>query len=130
MSQFREERPKSRHPNLDDRGYEILSPKPVAIPAGLLKTPSLMDNIRAMVRSEHLRQAAEDSGFESFEDSDDFEVGDDYDPNSPYEGNFDTLLEAPQMPQGAVSATEAPSTAGAETASGAASKASQEAVDD
>lgn len=64
---------------------EILSAIPIAPPVGYVQQPSLAERIRSMVRSEHLRAAAEGAGFETFEESEDFEVGEDYDPKSPYE---------------------------------------------
>lgn len=76
---------------LDDRGRELLDPRPLAPPVGYQKQPSMIEHIRAMVRSEALRQAAEAHGAESFEDADDFDVGDDYDPTSPYEGEFEPI---------------------------------------
>lgn len=74
---------------LSDKGRELPDPTPMAPPLGYKPRPSLAEQIRAMVRSEHLKQAAEAAGAESFEDADDFEVGEDYDPTSPYENDFD-----------------------------------------
>lgn len=76
---------------LDDRGRELLDPRPVAPPVGYKRQPSMVEHIRNMVRSEMLRSAAENAGMESFEDADDFVVGDDYDPASPYEGDFEPV---------------------------------------
>lgn len=70
--------------------YEVPNPTPVAPPVGYKRQPSLTEQIRAMVRSEALRQAAEAEGVETFEEADDFEV-DDYDPTSPYEEVFDPV---------------------------------------
>jgi len=77
--------------DLDKHGHEIPDPTPMAPPVGFMERPSMVDIIRNMVRSEALRQAAEQSGSETFEDADDFEVGDDYDPSSPYEDQFDPV---------------------------------------
>lgn len=74
---------------LDEHGRELPDPTPIAPPVGFRRQPSLAEQIRAMVRSERLRQEAEAQGFETFEEADDFEVGDDYDPTSPYEEVFD-----------------------------------------
>lgn len=63
----------------------IPDPTPIAPPLGYIKQPSITERIRDMVRSEHLRAAAEAAGAETFEEANDFDVGDDYDPNSPYE---------------------------------------------
>lgn len=62
---------------------------PIAPPLGYIKQPSITERIRDMVRSEHLRLAAESAGAETFEEANDFDVGDDYDPSSPYEEVFD-----------------------------------------
>lgn len=74
---------------LNEHGHELLNPTPQAPPLGYKKQPSLSDQIRDMVRSEHLRQAAASAGMETFEEADDFDVDDDYDPTSPYEVDFD-----------------------------------------
>jgi len=72
-------------------GREKPDPTPMEPPIGFNRQPSLAEQIRTMVRSEALRQAAEKAGAESFEEADDFEVGDDYDPSSPYEQDFDQV---------------------------------------
>lgn len=75
---------------LDKRGREIPDPLPMAPPIGYKRSPSLAEQIRAMVVSEKLRQEALESGFETFEESDDFEIEDDpADPRTPYEAVFD-----------------------------------------
>lgn len=76
---------------LDDNGHEIPDPVPMAPPIGYQKQPSMMDNIRAMIRSEHLRQAAERMGAETFDEADDLDMpeADDYEPASPYEQSFE-----------------------------------------
>lgn len=73
-----------RHVN----GREVLDATPIEPPIGFKRQKSLAEQIREMVRSENLRQLAEASGHESFEDADDFDV-EDMDPSSPYEGDFD-----------------------------------------
>jgi len=60
-------------------------------PIGFVRAPSLAEQIRTMVRSEQLAQAATALGAETFADADDFDVNDDYDPSSPYEEQFDPL---------------------------------------
>lgn len=76
-------------PALNMDGGEVLDGTPVAPPVGYKKQPSMMENIRNMIRSEQLRQAAAAQGFETPEEADDFDIGDDFDPTSPYEHNFD-----------------------------------------
>lgn len=74
---------------LDELGRELPDPTPLEPPLNYIKTPSLSEQIREMVRSEKLRMEAEAMGFESFEDADDLEMDEDPDPGSPYEINFD-----------------------------------------
>lgn len=76
--------------------YETPDPTPMALPVNYSHPPTLRDQIRQMVRSERLAQAARDCGAETFEEADDFDVGDDLDPKSPYEEVFDPA-EAPQV---------------------------------
>lgn len=66
-------------------GDELPSDVPVAPPVGYRREPSMVEHIRAMVRSEHLRIAAEQAGLESFEEADDFDVPDEDEPLSAYE---------------------------------------------
>jgi len=66
------------------KGEEVPDPNPVPWPNHLKAGPSLTDLIKQMVRTEiSQRAAAED--FETFEESDDFDVDEDPDPLSPYE---------------------------------------------
>lgn len=71
---------------LDEKGWEIPDQTPVAIPVRIQRYER--DHIREIIRQELSRQA-EDDGFETWEDADDFDVGDDFDPYSPYEEEFD-----------------------------------------
>lgn len=57
----------------DEKGREIPDPKPLEMPFGLNKPESIEDMIRRFVRQEASR-AAQNSGMESFEEADDFEV--------------------------------------------------------
>lgn len=59
----------------DEKGREIPDPTPVAMPAGMSKPESMQDMIRRFVRLEASRMA-ENSGYESFEEADDFEPDD------------------------------------------------------
>lgn len=74
-------------------GSEKLDRTPIAPPIGYQRQVPLHLQIREMVRSEALRQAAEAAGAETFEEADDFEVDDDYDPTTPYENDFDPPLK-------------------------------------
>lgn len=78
--------------------YEYPDPTPMAPPIGYVKQPSLHDQIRAMIRTEKVRQMVMEAGYETPEEADDFEVGDDYDPSTPYEAYFDPPLVAPTPP--------------------------------
>lgn len=78
---------------IDKLGRLMPDPTPIEPPIGYKPAPSLFEQIREMVRSETLRQAAEDAGAETFEEADDFEVGDDWDPRSPYENEWDTPMD-------------------------------------
>lgn len=73
---------------LDELGREILDSTPMAPPVGYVRQPSLTEQIRAMVRAESLRHAAMEQGFETFEESNDFDV-DDAEPSSVYERDID-----------------------------------------
>lgn len=83
---------------LNERGHEVLDSTPMALPVGARRPESIQSQIRRMIRSEHLAQAAAASGRETFEEADDFNVGDDYDPKSPYEMDFDPDLPPPSQP--------------------------------
>lgn len=72
-------------------GREIVDPVPIAPPVGWFKQPSMFDQLRDMVRSEHLRMYAASQGQESFEEAQDFEVEDDIFPSSQYENDFEPL---------------------------------------
>lgn len=75
-------------------GREYPDPTPVAPPIGFVRQPTLAETMRQMVRSEALKRAARESGMETFEEADDFEIGDDYDPKSPYEEVFEPQINA------------------------------------
>lgn len=78
--------------NLDLDGNEILDPTPMEPPIGWKKTPHVYDMLRAMVQNEISRKAQE-QGFETFEESDDFE-DDEYDPtdHSPHLNDGDPSI--------------------------------------
>lgn len=99
-------RRRSRQYDLEDyierqkkRGYlgalQHVDPTPMAPPVGYQKSVPLHLQIREMVRSEALRQAAESNDLETFEEADDFDIMDDdvpFDPKSPYENDFDPAI--------------------------------------
>lgn len=74
-------------------GKEKVSPVPMAPPIGWFKQPSMFDQVRDMVRSEHLRMYAEAQGAETFDEASDFSVDDDIFPASQYEDEFEPLAD-------------------------------------
>ena len=85
------ERAVRRFDRLDPSGGEVLDPRPMEIPAGFRKPESLAETVQRLTRGAIARHAAE-QGFESFEESEDFDVDDDFDPSTPYEAEFDPVL--------------------------------------
>lgn len=75
----------------DELGREVLDGTPMAPPVGYKRQPSMVEHIRALVRSEQLAAAVAAQGFETFEEADDFDIMDDNDPmpSSPHENEFD-----------------------------------------
>lgn len=101
---------------LNEDGSPVLDPTPIAPPIGYKKTPSMVEIVRDMVRSEKLAQEALASGHETFEESEDFDIGDDPElMRSPYENEFDPplteLLSAGQAEQRRKQALEEAGTA-------------------
>lgn len=84
-------------------GGEVPDPVPLEPPVGYFKQPSMIERVRDMVRSEHLRIAAEAAGAETFDEADDFEVEDDPEPISAYEfeRHFEPPVEVPGATRGA-----------------------------
>lgn len=82
-----------RKAQLDEKGHEIPDPTPLRLPIGFKEPESLQSQIQRMVRGE-LSRAASENGFETFEESDDFEIEDDdqFDIVTPYEMEFDPVL--------------------------------------
>lgn len=97
----------------DDRGRELPDDTPVEVPLNWKRPPSMQEMIKQHIRVEMSRQAA-DSGFESFEESDDFEVDEDPDPLSQYElremveERPKSPVEAPQEKPGEQAKPDAP----------------------
>lgn len=72
--------------------YENPDPTPMEIPAGFKKPESLQEMVQRLVRRQ-VSEAADAAGFETFEESEDFEIDDMFDPSSPYEEVFDPVLQ-------------------------------------
>lgn len=84
---------KLKEKGLNQDGTPVLDPTPMAPPIGYKKTPSMVEIVRDMVRGERLRQEALESGHETFEEAEDFEIGDDPDLlRSPYENDHEPPL--------------------------------------
>lgn len=87
-----------RHARLDPRGREVVDPTPIAPPVGYKRVPTLVEQLRQMVRSEALAKEAREAGFETFEDADDFDIADDpLDPQSRYEIGFEPPIPVAEL---------------------------------
>lgn len=76
----------------DDKGREIPDPTPVQVPLGFHKPEPLEKTIARMMRAAN--EEAMRQGAETFEEADDFDIPDDpLDPASPFEMEFDPLLD-------------------------------------
>lgn len=74
-------------------GESIVDPTPQAPPVGYKKQLSMVEIVREQVRN-HLSQVAADQGFETFDESEDFEVEDeDPLPASAWENEFDPPVQ-------------------------------------
>lgn len=85
---------KGLHPD----GTPVLDPTPLAPPIGYKKQPSMVELVRDMVRSERLRQEAENAELETFEESEDFDVPEDAGmPASPWANDFDPSVKDAEL---------------------------------
>lgn len=70
----------------DENGLERPDPRPVEMPLGFQKPPSIQEMIRRALQSERMRQLQEQRGLETLEDSMDFDIEDEPDlPLTPHE---------------------------------------------
>lgn len=92
----------------DANGHEILDPRPMALPVGFQRPPTLAEQVARLVRG-HMSDMAAADGFETFEDADDFELDEDIIVPSPWEDDFDLatiqavdrgIVQAPDLKQG------------------------------
>lgn len=84
---------------LDENGHEIGDPKPVAIPSGFTRPETLAEQVQRLVRTT-VSQAAEDHGYESWEEANDFDIEDDpIDAATPFETYFDPVLGRELTPE-------------------------------
>ncbi|AZL82911.1 hypothetical protein [Apis mellifera associated microvirus 39] len=80
------------YPRLDEHGHEVPDPRPMAIPAGFRRPETLAEQVQRLVRT-HISMQAQNEGFESFEEAEDFDIEDDHgEPTTPYETEFDPVL--------------------------------------
>ena len=63
---------------LNEKGEEVLDPRPIAVSGSMKPALSLADRVRAYVQNE-LSDFYSDKGKESFEEADDFDVDDEFD---------------------------------------------------
>lgn len=85
-------------PGYNDAGQEIPDPRPVEMPIGFQRPPSLQETIQRLVRNE-LSDVASAGNLESFEEADDFDVEEE-EFTSPYElteMQEESILEVPQV---------------------------------
>lgn len=82
---------KEERPRQDANGWELLDPTPVAIPTGFKVPETMEQRVQRLTRTSMSALAAE-QGYETFEESEDFNIGDDIDPSTPYETFFDPQL--------------------------------------
>lgn len=68
---------------IDQNGLEVLDQRPVAAPVNIYARRSTLSDLQQMYRL--AAQIAADTGAETAEEADDFDVGDDFDPSVPFE---------------------------------------------
>ncbi|AXQ65682.1 MAG: hypothetical protein [Microviridae sp.] len=75
---------------IDDKGREVLDPRPLEIPIGFERPLTLEQQIQRLMRVEYnkLAQIQSMEGVETPEEADDFDVDDDFDIFTPYENEF------------------------------------------
>lgn len=78
-----------KKPTLTESGAEILDDTPVSIPMRIVRGQYHTEQIQRLVALELSRQAGLQE-FETWEESNDFDVGDDYEPTSPWEEDIDS----------------------------------------
>lgn len=72
------------HCHLDERGREVLNPKPIAIASELGRPETLNEQINRILRRQLSAQVAQ-QGHETYEEANDFEIDDDPELHSIYE---------------------------------------------
>lgn len=99
---------------LDEHGREKPNPVPLEPPLGYIRHKSIAEQIREQVLAVS-REAAE-SGLETEQEANDFDVDEDYEPTSPWEHDFEvdpaleTMIALQSKPPQAEPAQPAPTT--------------------
>lgn len=78
-----------RRSRLEGGRYERPSSRVIAPPVGYKRQPSMFDNIRETLRK--ASREAEQAGYESEEEADDFEIGDDFEKEPIGQGEIDAV---------------------------------------
>lgn len=96
-----------------DNKYELPDPKPLAIPVGFHRPPSLSDTVSRLVRSALLAREAAEAGAETPEEADDFDL-EDVDPrgSAEIESDFDRLAPPGAPPTDSMEDPEPPKRVG------------------
>lgn len=84
---------------LDENGHEQLDPNPIEVPVGFKRPETLAEQVQRLVRTSVSLQA-EQEGYESFEEANDFDIDGENDPfaDTPYETFFDPILGVEMTP--------------------------------
>lgn len=91
----------------DDGRFELPDSVPMEPPLGYRAPPDLTTMIKTMVRNELFMQEVARAGYETFEESDDFDIEDDpVDPLTPYEKVFEPPAKPPEEKAAGVSPGE------------------------
>lgn len=82
---------------LNQKGQEVNNPKPLNLAPGIGRPPTLQEQIQRIMRKEVSQQASA-QGFETFEESQDFDIEDSFDSDQ-YETVYTTMTEeSPEPP--------------------------------
>lgn len=73
----------------NEKGEELPDPTPVRVTPKVRITPNKLAEFQAMLRT--ASYLARNEGYETLEESEDFDVGDDFDPGTPWELQFDKI---------------------------------------
>lgn len=77
----------------DELGQELVDGRSMEPPVGYEPSDDIATLIQRAVRGYAVQKEMAESGAETFDEADDFNVGDDFDPTSPYEAYFEPITE-------------------------------------